>query len=247
MDIVAFAEGKTEEKVLAKLGTITDCRIFFPAPEKGGSSGKDQLNKRITGMIMPNLEVNLPVRCLVLRDLDTHEGETIERIVQSVSDALRRAFPDRGLDASLVRLDRHPDYDHVFSLRIKKPDLCLALHIADFRWHKDFIKSTIDDYVLSLALNETTAGRMAQAFDIEGKRLIRKISEEIPELMATNGIPLVEAKDYVRLYAAVIKSHTSPPVFAEKTMAKAEERDIHRVFAPLLAALDLIRGVDDAT
>jgi hypothetical protein len=75
-------------------------------------------------------------------------------------------------------------------------------------------------------------------WNITPQRLIEKITKEIPALLTQNGIPLrPHAKDYVRFYAAVLSLHTSPPVFAEKTLAHAKEDDIKEIFAPLLAAI----------
>jgi hypothetical protein len=72
--------------------------------------------------------------------------------------------------------------------------------------------------------------------------VISKIEHEIPSLLNRNGIPLLEAKDYVRLYAAVLQEHTSPPTFAKKTLAHAEPDDVREIFAPLLAAVEFVRG-----
>ena len=233
--MMSFSEGATEEKVLACLGKMLDENIT-----QINSRGKDQLNKKLTDTIGPLLGQQA-LRCLILRDLDAHEGETLERIVQSVTTALRRLFQQRGFDVTLA-LDLHPDYAHVFTLQINPPDLRLVLHIANFRWNEQFIKSTIDDYILALALEPNTVARLAEQSRIPRDKLFYKITHEIPTLMRNNGILLTEAKDYVRLYAAVIRSHTSPPVFAEKTLAIAEEEAIRISFASLLTALEFLKS-----
>jgi hypothetical protein len=40
----------------------------------------------------------------------------------------------------------------------------------------------------------------------------------------------------------VIQEHTSPPVFAERTLAHADETDLRRVLAPLLTAIEFVRS-----
>jgi len=243
MAIHAFPEGQTEENILKKIGKIDGEAFITCHPAKG----KDNVNRKLTEIIGPKLLKSEPIRCLVLRDLDGHEGETVGTVRQSVADALRREFDRRGLHAAPMKLIRHADHDNVFTMATTDPDFRLALHIAVYKWKESFIKSTIDDYVLALALNRTTAERLADKLALDGGGLIHKIEHELPDLLARNGIRLEEAKDYVRLYAAVIKTHTSPPVFASKTMANAEDGLIRAAFSPLLAAVDFLRRADDDT
>lgn len=240
MTIHVFAEGDTEKRVLERIQELLGCHLSFP---KAKAKGKDRVNRRVRKVIGPILTLQKPARFLVLRDLDRHEGETVNRIVQSVSDSIRRMLIQRDFDDKPVSLAEHPEHTNIYTLETLHPDLKMALHIADYQWHEGFIKSTIDDYVLNLALNPETAMALARAsrLDIEAERLIRKITETLPALLGQNGIQLTEAKDYVRLFAAVVKSHTSPPVFADKTMAKAETAQIENVFHPLMTALDFLR------
>ena len=72
------------------------------------------------------------------------------------------------------------------------------------------------------------------------EQIIRKVTDRIPALLQENGIPVREAKDYVRLYAAVIQEHTSPATFASKVVANAADGDKQDIFAPLLAALNFL-------
>ncbi len=233
MTIDSFMEGATEEKVIARISQILGEKINSITSE-----GKAQLNPKIVNTIAPRLG-HEAIRCLVLRDLD--KGETLAQLRQSFTDALRRMFQQRGFGAVLQLLP-HPDYAHVFTLQTDAPDLRFALHVAHFRWHPNFVKSTIDDYILDLALEPKTVESLAESLSIDPARLIHKIRHEIPDLMSNNGISLDEAKDYVRLYAAVIKAHTSPPVFADKTLKSADEAAICDRFASLLAALEFLRS-----
>ena len=100
--------------------------------------------------------------------------------------------------------------------------------------------------MLNLALRYSTAESFLQKnrdrkWTISADALINKVRREIPALLQKNGIPpLGEAKDYVRVYAAVLQIDTSPPIFAEKTITHAQESDIQEVFAPLLAAAQFL-------
>lgn len=146
MKILAFGEGKTEEIVLKKIEKIADCSISNQNPQQdeqgggdkkkrgGSASGKHSLNKRFANSIVTFLQERTPVRCLVLRDLDSHDGETFERIKQSVVDALRRALVERDIDESLIELREHPVHDNVFTLALSEPDFRFALHVAGCRW-----------------------------------------------------------------------------------------------------------------
>jgi hypothetical protein len=106
------------------------------------------------------------------------------------------------------------------------------------------LKATIDDYVLSLAFQANTVQDLVKrkGWNVPSAEVLRKVEEEIPELLRKNRIPLQEAKDYVRLYAAVIQEHTSPAVFAEKVLAHADQDDIRSIFQPLIAAIDFLRS-----
>ncbi|PDW02159.1 hypothetical protein [Candidatus Viridilinea mediisalina] len=238
MNVYAFYEGSTEANVVKKVVEKVRRGVAITPPE---ARGKDQINHQLTSTLAPLLEEPQSTACLVLRDLDAHEDETPERIVQSLSNALRRMLSKRGFD---VMPDLQPlaAYEHVFVWASAQPALRVALHIATYRWKAEFIKATIDDYILGLALEPAIAAALAESQHllIDADRLVMKITQELPELMLQNGIQLVEAKDYVRLYAAVIKMHTAPPVFAEKTLSHASDAKIRATFAPLLAALDFL-------
>jgi len=235
--IHVIPEGKTEEKVVMKILYDKQYRIL-----KG--EGKSEIAPKLRAVIVPNKAV--PLRCMILRDLDAHEGETKERIRQSIQGTLQRIV--RELDDGMQKpeLESMATYNNVFTAILTQPDIRLAVHIATYRWQDSFIKSTIDDYVLALALRlpVVTAIKKKNWDDVEPTDIIRKVTEEIPALLKQNHIPLQEAKDYVRLYAAVMQLHTSPRVFAEKVLANAPEKDIDDVFASLQAAVDFLGGKD---
>lgn len=239
MSIYVFPEGETEARVLK---TIKEKMQLEMDIGKGG--GKHQSNRDLATKLGPLLERGDRIRCLVLRDLDTHVGETVESIVQSVQDTVHRMLQQRLPGTPPVTLSQLLNFPSVYTLAPSQPDFRLALHIAIDRWREEFIKATIDDYVLSLAVQPQTAGALAakKGWQVSAEDLLQKVTTEIPRLLKSNGIPLREAKDYVRLYAAVIQEHTSPPVFAQRTLAHAGEDDLRRVFASLLAAIDFLKS-----
>lgn len=238
MKVYAIVEGETEKRVLEKLESFVKISI-----EITSSNGKRQLNKTIIGKIGPLINLER-IRVVVLRDLDLNDNETISDLVYSTETALSQTFQMRGItvEPKLQPLNRS---ENVYVWNSEELDFGLALHVATYRWNESFIKATIDDYILDLALDPVVAGSIAQSqkLDIEGERLIIKVAQELPELLHKNGIPLVEAKDYVRLYAAIVKAHTSPQVFAQKVLNRNEidERVLRDHFKSLFTALEFLR------
>lgn len=225
MSMKVFTEGKTEEIIVKKLD--------LPAEEIISADGKGNMNDKISNTLGPALGLK-PLRVLVMRDLDRHEGETAERLRQGSEQMLKKVLKNRNLDDSIQIEQMGPN---IFLFAKQEIDLRLCLHIADYQWSTSFIKSTIDDYVLAIALEPQIAQALAEKQKIaDGPTLMKKITEELPQLLESNGILLYEAKDYIRLYAAILKMHTSPPVFTEKALANAEASLLQKHFSSLFAA-----------
>jgi hypothetical protein len=234
-----FIEGHTEPKILEKL------KLTRPEAVRRNPGGKDDIYKRMIDTLGPRLGAE-PIRCLVMLDLNSHDGETVDGIRKGVELALRRLFDERGFSSQNVSLIAHDGHDNVFTFQATEPNIKVALHVAARRCLEHFIKSSVDDYVLNLALRYGTVESFIQEnrnrnWSIGADSLINEVRREIPALLQKNGIPqLREAKDYTRLYAAVLQMDTSPPLFAERTLARAQESDIQEVFAPLLAAAQFL-------
>jgi len=239
-----YVEGDTEAIILEKL------KLTRSAPARQKAGGKDGVNKRMIDTLGPSLGVE-PIRCLVMRNLDSHDRETVDGIRSGVEQALRRMFDERGFSSQNVSLIAHDKHDNVWAFQAADPNVKVALHIATYRCLGHFIKSTVDDYVLNLALRYNTVESFlrenrSRNWNIGADTLLNAVRREIPAMLQRNGIPqLREAKDYARLYAAVLQMDTSPSVFAERTMAHAQESDIREIFAPLLAAAQFLS--DDPT
>lgn len=234
-------EGQTEEKVCRKIAEI----LQLSDTDFTSSNGKKNLHNLTRTKLRENLLKNQPFGLLILQDLDSHDEETEEKILQSQTDLLQRFFDERQITTDPFNFERNPTHPNVHTISIPDLDFCLVLHIATKRWHQNFIKSTIDDYVLELALRPDTVEKLAESIPISPDKVIAKITQEIPDLLKANANGqdnLTEAKDYVRLYAAVLQLHTSPAVFAGKTMANAAEQDIRDVFQPLFTAFEFVGG-----
>jgi predicted RNase H-like HicB family nuclease len=237
MKVHAIFEGRTEEKVLERLKSLYGLSF-----EHTHSNGKREIPRRIKGKLGP-LIGDEPLRVLILRDLDMHEGETIERVVQSTEDALRQLVTNRhpSLNPKLEKLD---GFENIYIWSSGNyPDIRIALHIATHRWSESFIKATIDDYILTIALQSHIANDLTKDIKVKGECIIEKVTKEIPKILNDNGIIMEEAKDYVRIYAAIIKSHTSPPVFAQKVLNQngVDEKILKEHLRSLCAALEFLQ------
>ena len=235
MKYIAIPEGVTEEKVLRSLIEPNSFTIL-----KG--EGKSKIRAKIVALY-PDVANGL--RCLVLRDVD--EGETLDQIVQSVADACTHLLSKSGYPTLQTIFTPHETYTNIYSCVFPTPDVRFTLHIAGKKWHDNFTKSTIDDYILDLALQKSVVGKMISGNGVEwasvrSDEIVRKVIKEVPALLTRNQIPLHEAKDYIRLYAAIMQLHTSPPIFADVVLGKAEPTQKAHVFGSLLAAIAFLRG-----
>lgn len=250
MKIDVFSEGRTEEGVIGKLCSRAVCSHTMT--ERGGGGDPaflDKLRQFLGEWFNLQLDARESVRILVLRDWDKHTGKTIESLCQSVLSIVQRHQPD-------AELAKHAAHENVFTLRTSLNGLSLALHIANRFYDASFVKATIDDYVLDLALRQTTAQSLLESKRQDGARqqpprdwqitaeaLAKKVWQEVPELLQKNNVPnLLEAKDFLRLYATILQQHTAPAAFAGKVLQHAREEEIREVFAPLLAAIESLAG-----
>jgi len=242
-EIEVLFEGTTEENVLNQLrndvtygGAVTRSRICQQTIKLTSAGGQGNLPRKLQAILkdLP-LSPEVTKRLLVVWDLDNHE---VSARCGSVIDVVKKVAPG-------AYLEPLAGFDNVYVLRSGPENLRLGLHVSCHRYDDSFCKATTDDYVLKLALRESTASKLLEDckrnkpdWTITSTQLINKITREIPALLKANGIPsLPEAKEFVRFYAAVLSLHTSPAVFAAKTLHHAEETDIKEIFAPLLAAI----------
>ena len=255
-----FFEGDTERNVLEGLKVIPRQNPTRIKDE----GGKSKINERIKNTLGPNLGSE-NIRCLILRDLDSHVNETSAAIRQSVIDCFKNLFRERGFDERLVTLNVHEKFPNLYLFETKIPNIKVALHIAEDKYLANFKNSTIDDYVLDLALRaETVQQLIADKRDIRKKEflaclpvvadedeatkigkvaqaIIKKVVEEIPELLRKNNFPEIkEAKQYLQFYAAIAREPKSPPVIAKDIIKFASEKDKQQVLASLLAAIEFI-------
>ena len=246
--IDVFSEGKTEKNIseqLARHGVLTE-----EFEERGGGGEKTMMTNfrlRLREWVKLQTDQRTSLRILLLRDLDMHEGKTIEDVCKSTINIVCH-------HDSTAKLASHPTHENVFVLKTEMEGLHLALHIASKRYMDSFVKATIDDYVLRLAVLEKTVKALLQqnresgekqnpkrTWEIEEVAFINKVLVEIPALLSANKIPpLMEAKDYIQFYATLLQAHSSPATFAGKALSHADVQDIREVFASLLSTIQLL-------
>lgn len=248
MTILVFPEGDTEDRIWKHFLNKTDAQLGIP------TNPKPELSKnRIYGQIDTALGPRLwqePLFVLVLIDGDEFTDHIPPDEVQGLTDVfknlLKKRQPQGQTDLpSKIAFAPHKSYPNVYCLDLANPSLRVALHIATKRWSGQFTKSTIDDYVLELALKPETIAKFLEHKRWEQTKaaeIIVKIKGEIPDLMRRNHIPMVEAKIYVRWFAALMQVSTSPPTFDDLVFKNADPEDIKEVFASLLAAIAFLRG-----
>lgn len=247
--IQAFPEGDTEDAVLTALCSTKQCSALIESRHKPGQSGEEQQNKKLALYLRDFFDrpdsSHGCLRILIVRDQDQRE---IQSVVDSVANILRGVGPKARLDPRL-QLVAHPHHDRVF-VAPESPLLRLVLHVSgDPSIRRTFpavCKLTMDDHVLGLALGPKTAQRMLAARcqlrqSLGADRLIAKVTREIPELLANNGMtPFVASKDHIRFYAALLGISTSPAVFAKTVLGSADPSELRTHFAALLAAVDAL-------
>ncbi|MBL9044311.1 MAG: hypothetical protein JNM83_22060 [Myxococcales bacterium] len=239
--IRVFAEGATEKAVVDRLAD----RMLLPKKQLevvdcGGQGSQPQLLRDNIDSFLKS-QRDLPesvrgcLRILVLRDQD--DG-AIDSVVTSVQDVLRPYFPD-------VVLAPHPQHDRVFR-SLDQPSLRAAVYVSGDAGINQYFpavsKRTMDDCLLLLALGMETAKKMLDpSRQLGADRLIAKVTREIPDLLAQNGMtPFVASKDHLRFYSALLGISTSPASFARNVIAYADLPSLRSHFAGLLAAVDAL-------
>ncbi len=244
--IDVFSEGKTEESVMTQIAKriITDAEF----QERGGG-GVDEMLKSLQQRLKDHVELQTEatarLNILVLRDWDEHLKQTVEFVREDTLSYIQPAIPNAALEVDST-------HQNLFVLQSDPPKLKLVLHVATRKYESKFVKATIDDFVLELALQTVTLTNILAKKKKDGLKqkpprdwqevteaqIVNKVTQEIPALLLSNKIPpLVEAKEYLRVYATILQEHISPAVIAGKILANAEEKDIRAVFASLLSAI----------
>lgn len=247
MRILVFGEGNAEENVCNGLKKLTEFQFQYLSA-KGNTRS---VNTTFTSTISPFLQEEEKISYVILYDLDSHENKTEESILDSIlgKGGLQKIDKFRTINFRDFII-QNLNYSNLYTLLIPEINFRLAIHIANKRWKQNFEKSAIYDYVLKLALMPKTVtnllaniNKAKTKINIPSSKIFDKITKEIPDLLKVNADgkdDLLEAKDYVRLYAAVLKLHTSPAVFAAKVMENADVQDIREVFGALIAAFEFV-------
>ena len=242
MSIRILVEGSTEESLIRHLEPMIGQSLL---PINVG--GKGNLARAIGDRLGPALDEPGGARFVILRDRD--RGEEWQGIQRSIQGAIQKAFSEAGYTVP-VQFAPHLAYPNVFTSQHQQPPARFALHVARSTADTDglqFAKSTTDDYVLTLALLPSVTERFIQqakvSLDVDGFR--RKVLDEMPDLLAQNGIPLDEAKDLIGVYMATARFLATrrserPETFTGIVVDRALKyaaREIEQVLASLLEAI----------
>lgn len=253
MSILIFPEGHTEDRVWRHFLKEEEGKLGISKKDddKPFEFSKDRVYKQFENSI-GSLLGKRPIKALLMVDWDAHNNQTPEREVQRLTTVIQNLLSKRQSQIAPSDLPLHPSFkphekhSNVYLLKMPVLPLHVALHIATKRWADTFIKSTIDDYILELALRPTTIAnflRHKRWEQPEPAEIVKKVVQEIPDLMRRNNIPLLEAKTYTRWFAALMQESTSPPIFASLVLKNAAPEDTNKVFGPLLAAIGFLREV----
>ena len=226
-------------------------------PKKGTRGGKGKILKLISSN-PTNIYFGVkPIRYFVLTDLDEHIGETPQSVIGSIKGALEELYKDYPLiNIELSQLDKNK-FPGIYTFSSSHPDFKICLHIANFPDINNnigkFIKSTIDDYILKIALMPDTLNNLHRYLTGEYKYRNRlniktpdvikeKVVNEIRELLKNNGISLNEAKEFIRIYTIVTLFSPHLPSFAGEIISYASDEDLKEVFASLIESVNYLKG-----
>ncbi len=140
------------------------------------------------------------------------KGEIDRHIRSALGESLDQ-FPTPSKRVGIVVMLDRDEGESIEGIAINKTG-AMSNKFRNSGYREDFAKSTVDDYVLRLALYETTIHKLLtekkETWKVTSQQIINKMTAEIPDLMQSNHIELREAKDYVRFYAAIIQEGLSP-------------------------------------
>lgn len=179
------------------------------------------------------------IRVLALIDLDDNE---IPREKEEVLKWIKR---EHDLDAYFEK----GDADNVFVLHTEKlANLRLVMHIASFNCSPALNKPSTDDYILKLALTESTSlnlykKRARKDWDDNLASTLKEIiGSEIPTSVESKFKKALYAKQLGLMYAALIDPGASLHVFAKKVVEGSRPEDLRKVFGSLIEAINILRA-----
>lgn len=178
------------------------------------------------------------IRVLALIDLDENE---IPREKENVLGWIRR---EHDLEVYFEK----GTADNVLVLHTEKMrNLRLVMHIASFNCSPAFNRPSTDDYILKLALTESTAGnlyrkRARKDWEDNLAPILKEIiSAEIPASIESKLKRALYAKQLGLMYAALIDPGASLHVFAKKVVEDSRPEDLQEVFGSLIEAINRLR------
>ncbi len=239
INFLALCEGATEKMIVDKLEKLRDQTIT--CYDLGGDGNLEERLKENIDTVIENAKVDQETATAMLVLVDRDDKEIASRC-QKVLAVVKNNF-DRNAEFEKTSLD------NVFILKTTLENLRLVLHVSSYRCEPASIGYTSDDYVLKLALTQTIASRLLgedkskkKEWTITKEKLLLKIQEEMPKLLKDNGIPSLSAKQYLRLYAALVAPKKSVPGFAGTVLEHSDPSEIQTVFESFITAIGYLRS-----
>lgn len=234
INLLALCEGATEKTIIDKLKKIHDHTI--KASDLGGEGNLSPRLEEEIDTLIEDIKVNPDTITGILVFLDQDNKKIDDRCKKVLATVQKKDKNAQFEKAS---------HDNVFILKTTLSNLRLVLHVSTHRCEPASIGRTADDYVLSLALTQTIASHLLKEdktkkadWTLTPDNLIIQIREKIPELLKTDGVKSLSAKQCLRLYAAVVAPKKSIPAFAGIVLDYSTDSDIRNVFASLIKAIE---------
>ncbi|KYK29650.1 MAG: hypothetical protein AYK19_19385 [Theionarchaea archaeon DG-70-1] len=246
-DVLVLFEGRTEENTLKKLRKrkIIDYDKLEPTEPA-------EFHQKIKDLLYIRVLINQPICLVVLRDLDAQRK--VDNIKKSTEDAVAKALAMAKIERK-VELLQHSAHPNVFFFKSYNPDFNIVLHIAQRRPIEGvpaFRNHTTDDYTFDLAMRTETIANLPEFKNAQKRNptltpeeIQRKITSEIFGILKENGIAVMEAKQFVNLYIAVLQIGGRGSLrYSElpgKVIEHAKKKDIEEVFESWIAAFNTVK------
>jgi hypothetical protein len=252
----ALVEGFYTEKAIlktlaSKLAIGFSPEVNEPPPHRGGKSTiKVRLERLLPQFLQPAFP---PSRILVMRDVDTNEGESINALKNEYEGVLTQMSQQAG-NISPIQLQSLTGHSNVFTFALARPDFRIAFHFADEQRHgfTGFVKQTTDDYMLRLLECQNSVNGIFQRICTRPRTpslawapgtdatVVRQIESQIRQHVGDVRLPsYLEAKYYLTVYAMIVREYGEDK-FIEWLIDGADTSDVRDTFSSLIAAIDFL-------
>ncbi len=211
--------------------------------------GKNEMKRKMSGIIGPLLEREERCAVLVMRDRDADETP------MSIRDSMGSIFQHTLNSSRHIVFQPCAEWKNVSSFVSAPPELPhlhVVLHIAHpcptLNGVLDgypFNNATTDDYILASALTEGVLRRFASRAGVDSATLRQRVTHEIPALLRQQQKYHLDAKNLNAVYMTVTRfaGFETREIFAEAVIArviKYAPQAFEQIFASLIAAIRML-------